>query len=258
MAIRFGMLVVSFFVMSVSAMAHDTWVETNTSVVRLGHVVHVDLKLGNHGNEHRDFKLASKISLDASEIKIQKPHDPSLLDLKARMTDAGLLPKEGYWTARYVPDREGLHTVIHSARSQHGKTLGFKSAKSYFVVSKTLDHLDIDQTGFDKPVGHPLELIPLDNPVTSLKSGQPLRVQVLFESRPLTDARVSFIPRGTQLAEGFDAQYEQKTDSQGTATLTPRESNIYLIVVHHKAPDRKGPGFDETSYSATLTVHVMQ
>src|SRR6185436_2774462 len=44
------------------AFAHDTWVQTNTNVVRTGDAVHVDLMLGNHGNDHRDFKLASKLA----------------------------------------------------------------------------------------------------------------------------------------------------------------------------------------------------
>jgi len=46
------------------APAHDTWVQTNTNLVRTGDAVHIDLMLGNHGNDHRDFKLASKLSPD--------------------------------------------------------------------------------------------------------------------------------------------------------------------------------------------------
>ncbi|MGZ3489481.1 MAG: DUF4198 domain-containing protein, partial [Isosphaeraceae bacterium] len=33
----------------VAALAHDTWVQTNSSIVRTGDVVHIDLMLGNHG-----------------------------------------------------------------------------------------------------------------------------------------------------------------------------------------------------------------
>ena len=32
-----------------TAKAHDTWVQTNTNVIRVGDSVHVDLMLGNHG-----------------------------------------------------------------------------------------------------------------------------------------------------------------------------------------------------------------
>ena len=54
-------------------LAHDTWVETNTNVVRTGDAVYVDLKLGNHGNDHRDFKLASKVDLEGSTMDVLSP-----------------------------------------------------------------------------------------------------------------------------------------------------------------------------------------
>src|SRR5436853_56275 len=49
--------------LAATAAAHDTWIQTNSNLYRPGDVVHVDLLLGNHGNDHRDFKLAGK-SLD--------------------------------------------------------------------------------------------------------------------------------------------------------------------------------------------------
>src|SRR2546421_205751 len=52
------------------AWAHDTWVQTNTNVVRAGDNVHIDLMLGNHGNDHRDFKLASKIDLAGTTFEV--------------------------------------------------------------------------------------------------------------------------------------------------------------------------------------------
>ena len=56
-----------------TALAHDTWVQTNTNVVRTGDVVHIDLMLGNHGNEHRDFKLAGKLTLSGATLEMIDP-----------------------------------------------------------------------------------------------------------------------------------------------------------------------------------------
>jgi uncharacterized GH25 family protein len=72
---------------------------------------------------------------------------------------------------------------------------------------------------------------------------------------PLADARISFIPRGTTLAEGFDSTYERHTDSKGLASFEPKEANLYLVAVHHET-DEKGKGYDSTKYGATLTVLV--
>ena len=55
------------------ASAHDTCVEVNSPDVREGNVVHVDLKLGNHGNDHRDFKMNSLISLDHVKLVVKMP-----------------------------------------------------------------------------------------------------------------------------------------------------------------------------------------
>jgi len=86
--------------------------------------------------------------------------------------------------------------------------------------------------------------------------GQAIRVQALLKGKPLADARVSFIPRGETLSEEFDERYERKTDGEGRASFTPTSGNYYLVVVHHVAPDEKGPDYVETHYSATLAVLV--
>jgi len=79
--IRNALLIVLAF--TCPALGHDTWVETNTNVIRTGDAVYVDLKLGNHGNDHRDFKLASKIELGDSTLDVLGP-DGSRYELKSR------------------------------------------------------------------------------------------------------------------------------------------------------------------------------
>lgn len=237
--------------------SHDTWVQTNTHLVRVGDVVHVDLMLGNHGNDHRDFKIASKIGLDRCTLSVIAPTGQAY-DLKPNLIDTGYAPKEGYWTARFVNAAPGLYTVAHTLESAHGTTRTIKSGKTFFVASASLDNVPQNNPGFDKPLGHVLELVPRVNPVTPMGPGQPIRVQVLYQGQPLEDVRVSFIPRGQVLAEGFDEEYERKTSAQGEAEFTPREGNYYLVVVHHTEPEQKGDGYDRTQYSATLTVYVPQ
>src|SRR5688572_24167831 len=89
-----------------SAAAHDTWVETNTALVRVGDRVDVDLKLGNHGNNHRDFKLAGKQSLDGLALEVVAPSGKRF-DLKPDLADLGYAPKEGYWSASLTTSEAG-------------------------------------------------------------------------------------------------------------------------------------------------------
>jgi uncharacterized GH25 family protein len=240
---------------AVSAQAHDTWVQSNTNLVRVGDAVHVDLMLGNHGNGHRDFKLASKIDLTHCTLRVVAPNGKAY-DVKDRLVDTGYAPKEGYWSTKFVAAEPGLYTVAHTLDTLHRTTRAVKSGKAYFVVSRSLDRVSTDHPGFEKPLGHALEIVPEANPVTPMGPGQPIAVRVLFDGKPLAGARLSFIPRGTALAEEFDDRYERTTDEQGRASYTPKEGNYFLVVVHHARPDQKGEGYDATHYSATLTVLV--
>src|SRR3979409_1929598 len=119
-----------------SAGAHDTWVQTNTNLIRTGDAVHVDLMLGNHGNGHRDCKLAGKIDLEGATLKV---HDPRgrIFDLGDGLADAGYTPKEGFWTSRFAATAPGLYVIEHTRDNivNHGKPLrSIRSAKTFFVV----------------------------------------------------------------------------------------------------------------------------
>ena len=240
-----------------AAQAHDTWVQTNTNLVKTDNGVHIDLMLGNHGNDHRDYKLASKISLANAQFKVHAPNG-SAYDLKDRLIDTGYTPKEGFWSGKFVAAEPGLYLVEHLMDSvvNHGKPVrSVKSGKTCFVVSQKLDDVPEDNPGFDKVLGHPLEIVPEANPVTPMGPEVPIRVKVLLHGKPLPEARVSFIPRGTTLAEGFDDEYERRTNENGRASFAPKEGNYYLVAVHHKT-DERGEGYESTSYSATLTIFV--
>ena len=76
-----------------SAAAHDTWVETNTNLIRARDAVYINLKLGNHGNHHRDFKIASKIDLEGCSLNVIDPAGKTY-DLISELTDTGYAPKE--------------------------------------------------------------------------------------------------------------------------------------------------------------------
>jgi uncharacterized GH25 family protein len=238
--------------------AHDTWVQTNANLVRVGDAVHVDLMLGNHGNDHRDFKLASKVDPAGCTLAVVSPSGKTY-DIKDRLADLGYAPKEGFWSARFKSGEAGLHTVAHTRDGvvNHGQpTRSIKSAKTFFLASASLDKPPMDTAGFAKPLGHPLELVLECHPVTPMGPGQAIRVQLLLKGKPMPDARVSFIPRGVNLASDFDPQFERKTDVSGRASFTPTEGNYYLIVVHHVAPEESGKDYERTQYSATLTLLV--
>jgi uncharacterized GH25 family protein len=254
---RFAVSLAALGALAATAAAHDTWVQTNTSVVRVGDAVHIDLMLGNHGNDHRDFKLAGKVDPSEGTLDVIDP-DGQRYDLKERLSDVGYTPKEGYWTTRFTAAKPGLYCVAQASDkvASYGPIRIVRSAKTYFVVSKSLDNVPRANPGFDKPLGHALELVPESNPVTPMGPGTAIKVRLLYKGKPLAGAVVSFIPRGETLTEAFDERFERKTDEQGRASFTPREGNYYLVVAHRVEMGESGKGYQSTKYAATLTVLV--
>ena len=251
----------SLFALAVAAApvsAHDVWLQANTAVVRTGDAVHIDLMLGNHGNDHRDFKLASKVSPETlAEVAVRGP-DGKRFDLKPDLIDLGLAPKEAFHSAKFVTSKPGVYVAYQTADGvvKHGSPVrSVRSGKTYFAASDSLDRVPKDWAGFDAPLGHALELVPESNPVAPVGPGQPIRVRLLFGGKPLPGVKVSFVPRGTTLREGTDPEYERTTDAAGRASFAPRTGQYHLIVAHHATPD-KGDGYDATKYTATLCVLV--
>ena len=112
-------------VLAAPAMAHDTWVQPNTNLIRTGDAIHIALMLGNHGNDHRDFKLASKLAFDQIQTFEMIAPDGKKYDLKPDLTDMGYAPKEGFYSAKFVPAKAGLYVAAQSSDSvvNHGKPI---------------------------------------------------------------------------------------------------------------------------------------
>ncbi len=241
-----------------AALPHDTWVQAGPATVRPDDVVHIDLFLGNHGNDHRDFKVAGKLgSLDGVAVDVVAPRG-GRTDLVPALVDVGYAPKEGFWTGRFVAAEEGLHCIAHVRDGIRHGSRGLKGGKTYFLVAERLDAIGKPAGDFAAPLGHPLELVLETHPVIGCGPGRPIAVRLLHHGQPLPDHRVSFIPRGVTLAADFDGEYERQTDATGRCSFTPREGNLILVVAHLTKSEEKGDGYDKTSYAATLVLNVPQ
>ena len=66
----------------------------------------------------------------------------------------------------------------------HGKPVrSVRSAKTYFVASDSpRQGVAKDLPGFDRPLGHALELVPEANPVAPMGPGTPIKVKLLFRA----------------------------------------------------------------------------
>lgn len=252
MVFKNALLALSLLMSGSLAYAHDTWVEAGPLSVRAGEYVYVNLMLGNHGNQHRDFRLASKITLAPCSLHVFGP-DAEADDIKPAIIDMGSAEKEGFWTARYEPQASGVHEVVHTLDTHHGTIRAVKSAKTYFVVEPSGRRLQ--QSTLPAAHGYGLELL-LHTEVVELAAGTEVRLQVLRSGQALPDARVTFVPRGTVLAADFDEQHERTSDADGFVSYVPAAGNVYLAIVHAVAADESGEGYDKTHYSAAMVLPI--
>lgn len=254
--LRFGLIAAISQLFATSASAHDTWVQTNTNLIRSGDAVHIDLMLGNHGNEHRDFKLASKVTLDGCSLRVIAPSGKRY-DVKDRLTDTG------YAEGRFLDVTIRRIRTGPVRRRALGRQIGQPRQAGSFA-QECEDDVRGQQVARQSPAKQSRLrpcLRPRDGNRPRHEPGYPngarakLTVKLLLKGQPLANSQVSFIPRSESLTEDFDDRFERKTDANGFAHFTPKSGDYYLIVAHLKT-DESGEGFEATSYSATLTVFV--
>jgi uncharacterized GH25 family protein len=119
------------------------------------------------------------------------------------------------------------------------------------------------------PTGQPLEIVPLTN-LHNLKNGDKLDIQVLFQGRPLPNARVmatyagfeapDIAPHGASKKDGKKAAkhypVETSTDDTGRATVQVNKAGHWMILLSHKPPYPDKDTCDEYMYNQALTLLV--
>lgn len=221
-------------------LAHDSWVEADHPAAAVGEPIQIDLKLGNHGNDHRDFAVRGVVDLDSSTLDLISPAG-TCIDLKPELTRVEQ-DELTWWRSRFRPDQPGIWTIASTSDRvvSYAPKRSIKSAKAVVVVGET------DAKPQAVMLGHVLEL-------GMVVDGDKVEVTLWFKGQPLAGHRVSCVPRRTMLKEGFDEAHERLTDNAGRARFTLPRGTMCLIVAHH-ADDSSGEGYSSTKYSATVTI----
>lgn len=100
--------------------------------------------------------------------------------------------------------------------------------------------------GFDRVVGHRLEIVPKQNPL-GLGRGGTLDVVVHFDGRPLAGASLFVYP-----ASEADKPVESKTDATGAARVTLDRTGVFILGTEHGVPSRHPEFATRDVYAATL------
>lgn len=227
---------VGLALLAASASAHDIWIE----VAPQGAHFELSLVLGNHGNEHRDFKRAGSIPPEGKSLVVWGPDGKR--DLSPRLTRKG-----DDWGVDFGPPAAGVYeaTSFYDRVASYGPVRDVKSAKAFFGQGRAKDRV----------LGHPLEIVALDDALAA-QAGKPFRVKVLYRGKPLLNSVVAFVPKGAEAIGEFDSRYQARTGTDGTATIALPSGGPTLVSVHVVDENSHGKGYESVRYSATLWLAV--
>jgi uncharacterized GH25 family protein len=116
----------------------------------------------------------------------------------------------------------------------------------YQKFSKALFHIGASSGGFDRVIGHRLELIPRADPFAP-KDGGTLPVELRFDGAVLKDHIVE-VGDETAASKGP----ELKTDSRGIVLVKLDHKGFYRMAADHRAPSKYPDLFSFDDYTASL------
>ena len=246
-------LIVGLF--SIPASAHFMWINAGDYTPAVKRPVKLTIGWGHAfaspvGSVLREQKGLDKIyMLDPSgrKLKIEPVNE---IDFKTERP----LKKEGAYLV-VAKRKEGFRTKTTEGYKRQSKE-GLKNViQCSYSGGYAKAIVDVGKGGgelFSRPVGHTLEIVPLEDPAC-LKEGDYLPVKVLYNGEPLrAELYTTYVGFST---EGAWA-YTTKTNKEGVGRIKILKSGIWLIKAGHKAPYPDPKKCDQYSYSATLTFEV--
>jgi len=145
--------------------------------------------------------------------------------------------------------KEGLEHAL--VASEQGRKPKEKLKEAYARFAKTLVTLNAEPSGTDQPTGLKIELMALAHPL-SLKSTEPMPVQLLYNGQPLEGARVKVF-----VGVGTDFVHQILTDQNGKVQIPADGPGPYLLnAIHMTEPqgkEAKEKGAHWESFWASLT-----
>jgi len=200
-----------------------------------------------------------EFSLISPDGKIEKlsPNEGGFLATAIKFSEPGgyivsAVLKPGFYTM-YIEDGK-----IHHKSAPKTGLKGVIMSFYYEQYSKCLiDVGDASDASLSKPVGHRLEIIPLNNPYELHGcGGHFLNVKVLFDGRPASYCKVYATYSGFSTDDAFACT--TTTDSEGVAKIRLTHWGPWLIKTEMRLPptDEIKNKCDEMYYTATLTFEI--
>lgn len=110
----------------------------------------------------------------------------------------------------------------------------------------------IDDNSFDKIIGQKFEIVLQSNPA-NIKTGEKLKVKVLFDGKPIENLRVCV---GAENLNGGKYFAHSRTDENGLAELEISGAGRWFARTHFIRPHSDAANFDWESFWASVTFRI--
>ena len=233
---RLSILVVSVaLLLAGEASAHSMWLAEKNGVLEIqyGHEHDLDPYKPERVGDIRAF------AADGAKVKPQVRSSGGIVSIEpagAAMVSAAYDNKA--WTKSASKGWVNLPRAEVLDGSQSG--LSQKFTKTYLKPTR----------GFARPLGQPLELIPLSDPA-ALKTGDRLNIRVLLDGKPLAGVKVA-----GNMFDYSDKAEKVVTDADGIVTVTVPARRMAGIEIEHFAKVSGDSGIDGIWYTASITFRV--
>ena len=260
--ITFGLMAVALIFSPL--FAHEFWLMPSKFKVAVNESINLTFYVGEDftgeiwGNRvKRTSKLthfAGKMVEDLTPLAVKNDSSDLVLKFEKEGTHVLTMESKNSFIAleaekfnAYLKD-DGIDN-IYQLREKQGE-LGKPSKERYRRCVKTLIQVGskTDKT-FKRNTGMPLEIIPLQNPYT-LKMGDKMTVQVLFNGKPLAD---KMIVTWNKTATTKTRQQKLRTDAKGLMTFPLDQTGQWMVSTVQMIPVENDAEANYQSYWGNLT-----
>lgn len=232
-----------------SAHAHRVWVSADHT--HGGEILKAELGYG-------EFPHLEPIAKERLDI-FSKPMQLITAQGRQNMVQKGQHNHQ-YQSARPVPEGSYLVAAEYQPTFWSKNAAGWKRTDMRVMTDATyceqtrmygksivnVGHDSADTQVITRPLGHMLEIVPLDNPA-NVHVGARFKVKVLFKGEPLPNATLTatfdgFDQRDHSKTHKVEAQaFSDATDDKGEVEIIPLRQGFWKASVEHKAdyPDPK-------------------
>lgn len=219
----------------IEAITSDTFPESD-SAVKPERVASFRIYDEDYSADVTNFEIEGNILAG----KIKRTHKAAVAALELRPHPITL---EAEKFAGYIKSEDAEEFVAPHFVS--GETIAAQR-ESYAKFAKVLIKNEAENFEiFTRNVGHKFEIVPVEVP-----NGKRLRVQVLYDGKPIGNLRVS---AGAANINGGKYLFHTRTDAQGFAEIELTENDLWYVRTHLIRPHSDTENYEWESFWASLT-----